>query len=273
VPTSRATAPNSSLDGTSWATSVATRRSAACSSANRASPARLSAFATAVASSSVNWTRRASVSDVKGSDCSEPAAITPQTRPSTMIGVPTAERTPPSRTATSIAPEASTEVSIRAGRQVRTTSEQRLLPSSFHRLPTGKTAAELPHAATKVTSPLGSQRLMSAQSTPSSRPTSCVIAAKTSSGAAPHATTVATRRNAACSATSALRSAWLTRLGSVTPSRLRAYSISPTRRGIATSSCDATGVTPRSGKILTSAKYRAPPTTAALVKLRSIPLT
>ena len=42
------------LGGMPRATSVATRRNAACSSASRASPARLSAFAIAVATSSVN---------------------------------------------------------------------------------------------------------------------------------------------------------------------------------------------------------------------------
>jgi hypothetical protein len=51
-----------------------------------ASAARLSAFAIAVATSSVNEARRASVS--AGSGCSRvmPAAIIPHSRPSTMIG-------------------------------------------------------------------------------------------------------------------------------------------------------------------------------------------
>jgi len=53
------TAANSSSGGTPRATSIATRRNAACSSASRV---RLSAFAIAVAKSSVNEARRASVS-------------------------------------------------------------------------------------------------------------------------------------------------------------------------------------------------------------------
>jgi hypothetical protein len=61
-PTSSTTAANSSSGDAPRATSVATRRSAACSSANWARSARLSAFAIAVATSSVKDARRSSVS-------------------------------------------------------------------------------------------------------------------------------------------------------------------------------------------------------------------
>ena len=49
-------------------------------------------LAIAVATSSVNEERRASVSEGSGSSAVEAAVTTPQSRPSTMIGVPTAER-------------------------------------------------------------------------------------------------------------------------------------------------------------------------------------
>jgi hypothetical protein len=54
-------------------------------------------FEIAVATSSVNWPIRASVSTGKGSRVSDAVLIAPQSRPSTMIGAPTPERTPRSR--------------------------------------------------------------------------------------------------------------------------------------------------------------------------------
>ena len=53
-PTSSATPANTAFGGAAAATCVATRRNAACSSATRRSASRASAFATAVASRSVN---------------------------------------------------------------------------------------------------------------------------------------------------------------------------------------------------------------------------
>ena len=64
--------------GTPRATSVATRRSAACSSASRATPARLSAFVIAIATSSVKEARRTSVSGGSRRSTVEPTTITPQ---------------------------------------------------------------------------------------------------------------------------------------------------------------------------------------------------
>src|ERR1700756_2914676 len=83
-PISSTTAPNTSAGGAPRATTVATRRNAACSSASRASPARLSAFAIAVASSSVNCARRASVSAGSGWSPDEAAPNNPH-RPAGLV--------------------------------------------------------------------------------------------------------------------------------------------------------------------------------------------
>ena len=102
--TSAATASRTSLGETPRATNVATRRKAACSSAIRASSLRLSAFATAVATSSVNSTMRLSVSSGRGRSVLELTAKTPHSRPSTVIGAPTEERHPISRPAAAATP-------------------------------------------------------------------------------------------------------------------------------------------------------------------------
>jgi hypothetical protein len=90
---SSATAANTASGCGSRATSVATRRSAACESASRLSASRLSALATAPPTSSANAVSRGSVHFGSGSP-RELAAIIPQTRPSTTIGAPTDERAP-----------------------------------------------------------------------------------------------------------------------------------------------------------------------------------
>ena len=104
-PTSSATAANTSSGDTPRATNVATRRSAACSSASRARAARLSVFAIAVATNSVKEASRVSVSGGSGCSRVEPAKIAPHRLPSTRSGVPTAERMPVSRTAALSGPE------------------------------------------------------------------------------------------------------------------------------------------------------------------------
>jgi hypothetical protein len=114
-----------------------------------ASAARLSAFAIATANSSVKLAKRTTLS--AGSDCSrvEPAAITPHSRPSTMIGAPTPECTPASRTATSSAPSTAAILSTRAGRPVSNTSVPgSSSPSSIHRQPTGEWPTVQPQDAT-----------------------------------------------------------------------------------------------------------------------------
>src|SRR3954447_18659073 len=91
-PTSSLTAAKISSGRTPCATSVATRRNAACSSANLVRDPRPSAFAIAVPTSSVNFSRRSSVSD--GSGCWPWTAMAPQSRPSTTIGLAAAEMMP-----------------------------------------------------------------------------------------------------------------------------------------------------------------------------------
>ena len=64
-------------------------------------------FEMAVTTSSVNSPMRASVSIGRGSAVSDAAIIAPHSRPSTMIGVATAERMPSSRVRSPMGPEAS----------------------------------------------------------------------------------------------------------------------------------------------------------------------
>jgi NAD(P)-dependent dehydrogenase (short-subunit alcohol dehydrogenase family) len=73
---------------------------------NKSKGLEAAAFATAVATSSVNDVRRASVSAASGCSWLEPTANMPHRRPSTRTGVPTAERRPVSRTAAPSGPEA-----------------------------------------------------------------------------------------------------------------------------------------------------------------------
>jgi hypothetical protein len=102
--TSLATWPNTSSSDGSVATSVATRRKASCSRASRSARSRDSVFAIAVAISSVNWPRRTSVSGGSGRGCIVPAAMKPQRRPLTTIGVPTTHRSPTERAVAPTAP-------------------------------------------------------------------------------------------------------------------------------------------------------------------------
>ena len=105
--TSLVTAENSSAAGTPSATSVATRRRAACSSASSARACRDCAFAIAVATSSVKSAVRSAASDEAFPGCAHPAAITPHVWSSTRIGAPTAQRTPSSRASAATGPGAS----------------------------------------------------------------------------------------------------------------------------------------------------------------------
>ena len=104
-PASAATAANTSSGGAARATSVATRRSAACSSANPRSSMRAWALAIAVAASSVNPASRFSVSAGSGCSLVDARLITPHGRPSTLIGAATAVRMPNSRATSAAAPE------------------------------------------------------------------------------------------------------------------------------------------------------------------------
>jgi hypothetical protein len=127
--------------------------------------------------------------------------MTPQSRSSTLIGTPTDDRRhPPWAAASPIAPDMSAK-STRAVWPVSNTSVVALCPPSGNWLPTGIVAAApvLVHAPTTVTESRGSYRIESATSTPSSRPASAATAAKTFSGGAAWATSIATLRKAACS--------------------------------------------------------------------------
>jgi hypothetical protein len=88
------------------ATSVATRRSAACSSANPRNSTRAWAFAIAVAASSVNPASRSSVPAGSGSSRVCSTTITPHSRPSTLTGTLTDARNPNSRAALPVGPDA-----------------------------------------------------------------------------------------------------------------------------------------------------------------------
>ncbi len=105
-PASRVTAPKRSLGGTPRATRVATRRSAACSSASRLTSARAAEFEIAVATSSVNAPTLDSVSAGIGWSAFERTTIAPQRLPSATIGTPIAERMPRSRSMAASTPEA-----------------------------------------------------------------------------------------------------------------------------------------------------------------------
>jgi hypothetical protein len=68
---------------------------------------RLAVFEKAVAMSAVNSARRSSMRSGNGSPSHPQVAITPHTRPSTMIGAPAPERMPFVRAASAIAPASS----------------------------------------------------------------------------------------------------------------------------------------------------------------------
>ena len=121
-----------------------------------ASSARLSAFAIAVATSSVNSPICDSVSAGNGASLLVEAAITPQRRPPTTIGQPTDERMPSARASSAIGPEASAKLSTRTGRPVSRTSAAMLTPSRANRVPTASSAATLLQPATPVTVPSAS---------------------------------------------------------------------------------------------------------------------
>ena len=127
--------------------------------------------------------------------------MTPHSRLSTVIGAPTTEPNPRSRAKSAGWPEASATWSMRAGRPVSNTSDTTFRPPRRTRVPTGKGMAlpVLAHPPMAAAMPSGSYRLMPVTSAASTRPASAATAAKTSSGGAARATSVATRRSAACS--------------------------------------------------------------------------
>ena len=196
--TSLATAAETSDGDDSCATSVATRRSAACSSARRLASARASVFEIAVANSSVNWASRVSVSSGNGSSRVEAATATPHTTPSTTIGTPTADRIASCRASSTNGPSSGSSIGPR--RTARPSSRiDRSSSSTGRRAPIGNSASAALQAATSVTVSSASKRIKDVGSAPTSQPTSSMTAANSSSCDTPRATSVATRRSAACS--------------------------------------------------------------------------
>jgi hypothetical protein len=167
----------------------------------------LSAFKTAIATRSVKSAIADSVFGGKRASRVIDAAITPHVRPPTTIGEPTEERMPSARFSRAIVPDAPSKPSTRAGRPVFDTDAAMLVPSSGKRLPTaGRSAPLRLQAATTVTVPSGSKRSRRARSASHWSPTSRVTASNTSAGATALATSVATRRRAACSDSRRVRS-------------------------------------------------------------------
>jgi hypothetical protein len=111
-----------------------------------------SAFAIAVATSSVNSAICDSVSAANGIALFVEAAITPHRRPSTTIGQPTDDRIPKPCASRAIGPRASAKLSTRPGRPASRTSAAMLAPSSENRLPTASSeASPRLQPATKIT--------------------------------------------------------------------------------------------------------------------------
>jgi hypothetical protein len=163
----------------------------------------------AVATSSVKSAICDSVSGGKGCSRLVEAAITPHVRPPTTIGQPTDERMPSAWASCAIGPDAPVKVSTRAGRPVSYTWTAMLAPSRAKRVPTARWASPLRlQAAIAVTVRSGSKRSMRARSASHCSPTSRVTASKTSDVGTACATSVATRRSAACSWASRRSSFW-----------------------------------------------------------------
>jgi hypothetical protein len=194
-----------SAGGRSRATSVATRRSVACSSPRRCASALAWAFEMAMATSSVNAAMRGSASSANGRSAVEEANAKPQTRPSTTIGTPTDVRMPRSRASSTNGPVARSSAGPhRHGRPLSRIARR----SSFMGWdePIGKSVWRALQAATSVIASSASRRINDAGSAPTSQPISWLTAAKISSCETPRATSVATRRSAVCS--------WATRVAS-----------------------------------------------------------
>ena len=166
----------------------------------------LSAFAIAVASSSVNFSRRPSIPDGRSSSV-DATFIAPHRRPSTTIGLATDETIPMRRAAPATEPLADDQsiVSTRAERPVRYTSSEAIPGWNSHRVPTGRSRVfETP---TKTTAGPSCSNLSTAACALNRRATSSLTAEKISTGGTPCAASVATRRSAACSSTSRVRAA------------------------------------------------------------------
>ena len=155
-----ATAAKISPGAAPRATSSATRRSAAWSSASAARLARACALAIAVATSLANIPRRCSAPAGSGGPAPS-TVIAPQTRPSVMIGAPTPLGQPErARGGRVRARHAARSCRCAAARPERWTCSTMPSPSSASRIPTCMTCrtASSPHMATIVAGPSGSYR-------------------------------------------------------------------------------------------------------------------
>ena len=130
------------------------------------------------------------------------AISVPHSRPSTTIGVATLDRMPRTRAISATGPVAFAQSSRRAASLVRNTVLTTSSPSSVKRVPSGGGSHGVSDCATSVAVPSGSKRSIPTASTSKTRATSSATATKSSTGEASRATSVATRRSAACSSAS-----------------------------------------------------------------------
>jgi hypothetical protein len=155
----------------------------------------------------VNCPSRDSVSAGSGSTSSVTAIIVPHSRPSTAIGVATLERIPRTRAISATAPVALDQSSSRTAFRVRSTAATTFSPSRLKRVPNGGGSHGVSDCATRVAVASGSKRSIPTAPLPRFFATSPATAPNTSGGDDSRATSVATRRSAACSSASLSTSA------------------------------------------------------------------
>ena len=187
-PSSPTTASKMSPGGAACATSVATRRSAACSSASRASCSRVALLEIAVATSSVISASRSSTPSGSGVPFAISTLMWPQVSPSTTIGAPAAEPTPAPRPASTSVPaidSATSSIRISSPARMRSFSASSEGSSHGQLEPAGNGFGPSPHVPTTVTLPSRSQRKIWTSRGRSICATSRAIAANTSADRRP----------------------------------------------------------------------------------------
>jgi hypothetical protein len=188
------------------------RRASSAAATSRARDAanscRASAFSIASDTSSANAATRSSAPAGIDAPAGQLAVRAPHRWPPRTIGPAAAERIPRRRISAATAPPTSSKSSILTGAAARSIWPRIPRPSMTAVCPTGTAgAAPRDHPATIAARSGLWMRSRLVRCAPSSSPVSRVTAANTSSGAGARATSVATRRSAACSATSASRGA------------------------------------------------------------------
>jgi hypothetical protein len=163
----------------------------------------VSAFSIAYETSSANAATRSSAPagiDAPGGQLADRA---PQSRPPRMIGPAAAARIPRRRISAATVPPTSSKSSILIGRALRSMRPRIPRSSIGARCPTGTGGAAPRDQPATTSAHCGlSTRSSVVRCAPSNSPVSCVTAAKTSAREGSRATSVATRRSAACSRTS-----------------------------------------------------------------------